>query len=740
METGADSRQMPRPEAGRHPGTKESTPKKKPALRRRKTPIFLLILYLPTLIAPWVLLVITARGAGGSYASNSAAVTAARVLNSFNGLLAIPVISALLAYGAVVYAMRRKQSQQLNAQQLFALADRGWSNIPLLWHSGSTGKSSSFLWLAALLVLLGAILQPLMTGLVSFEPIAMRTSQDNIRKIGYIGNRVNQVGFDPEPADMPLLQRDVVLRDVLGRLMTITDFEPEPNMWPLNAMSTILDGNPVYGRSLFSYAPTSTVRDNPGFYVTAVDSGLDTGVFLEHALRLNTSISCEWIEKSAFPSPCPGPNPFVTHVARPQLELSVCAPGNTTQFPFTPSRNRQDITEELFIDLVVSPQINFLSEANNFTLHCTASTSRGYFELPNEQNGHYPGPLLDKWPSPQYIWNKTSDYRGLDAYRERPTEEDSTYSQSEGFLDGAVSHSAGHPFDGPDSEYASTPGPLMVSAEVLFGNYSFVQLLADNATAMTPVQAYAAVCEHGSIPLSQPAGLFVPSYAAPLSRCYDAANNIRGSLSNSSRPTSDTLDTYLTSILASHIGMFNNTAVAEYAFKISTYLANRAILVNTASQERTTGARPIYYSSGSILLRPIVNTPTLVVITILIGLQLLGLVLLTRFIYSVPTWTSTIDALAMTQIGKALPVTNWPPIGKLTPRDEKQLDKIDGLIGVDEGKGEGGDRIGEVIEKNASVNDDVSDPDSVGDMSQVHLALGGKGLITGETVGKLNRL
>ncbi|KAI0102589.1 hypothetical protein GGR51DRAFT_527021 [Nemania sp. FL0031] len=747
METG--SREMSRPAAGGHnnvpkPNADTKEAKEKPALRRRKTPICLLILYLPTLIVPWVLLVVTSRRAtsdqtGKVYSSNVAAVTAARVLNSFNGIFTVPVLSALLAYAAVVHAMRRKENQQLNAQQLFALADRGWSNIPLLWHSGSTGKSSGFLWLGALLVFLGAILQPLMTGLVSFEATAMRASRDKPLSAGYGSSISSLVGYDPEPADLPYVQHDLILRDVLGRLTTISDVEPEPNMWPLNPNSDYFSGNALDGRNFFFYSPLSHVNDNPGFFVTAVDSGLDTGVLREHAIRLNTSINCEWIDKSAFPSPCPGANPFETHVARPGLELNVCAPGNTSQYPFTPSRNRQDIVEELFIDVSASSSVSSLSGTNNYTLHCTASTSRGYFELPNEFNGHLPGPLLEKWPGPQYIEEETTDYCGFDTC-DRPSEEDPTSSEQFGFLPGSLGRSPGHPFNDFDDQHGSTPGPLMVSAEVLFGNYSFVQFFSDNTTAMTPVQAYAAVCEHGSVPFSQASNLFVSQQ--PLDRCYNAAGNVRGALSNASYPHLEALDLDLTSILASHIGTFNNTDVAEYAFKMTSYLANRAILVNTASNEEFLSARSIYSSPGSIFLRPVIDLPTLVIITILIGLQLLGIVLLTVFIYSVSTWTPTLDALAVRQIGKALPVNNWPAIGQLTSRDEEQLKKIDGLIGVNGVHDQSGDHIteeGQTIEKDAQIMDSVSDPELARDSTKIHLELGGKGLITRDIVERLNK-
>ncbi|KAI8629517.1 hypothetical protein F5Y19DRAFT_433280 [Xylariaceae sp. FL1651] len=57
----------------------------------------------------------------------------------------------------------------------------------------------------------------------------------------------------------------------------------------------------------------------------------------------------------------------------------------------------------------------------------------------------------------------------------------------------------------------------MVSAEALLGNYyTSVRFLANNTMAMMPMQAYPALCEHGSIPFTQPT--YIPrSGWAPLS-------------------------------------------------------------------------------------------------------------------------------------------------------------------------------------------------------------------------------
>ena len=138
-------------------------------LRYRRTPFWLAVLYLPTLIVPWVLLCVMDRRplispsyinqkAGVSredYTTLSNVLAFVNVLRAISGVIVIPITSIILAHAAVVYSQRRRHGQELNARQLFALADRGWANIGTLWTSNKTGSSSLLLWLGALLLLLG---------------------------------------------------------------------------------------------------------------------------------------------------------------------------------------------------------------------------------------------------------------------------------------------------------------------------------------------------------------------------------------------------------------------------------------------------------------------------------------------------------------------------------------------------------------------------------------------------------
>ena len=157
---------------------KKEAPKKKPLLGYRGAfPKYLFLVYIPLLVIPWVFTCIlsTRPLTGSSYyepsgkysskdiAKFSAAWQAIRVLTSLESLLMIPIISGVLAQAAVIYTQRRNAKQELSLRQLFAIADKGWSDIGIIFRSINfsdqphqrTGFGSTFLYMGAGLLLLG---------------------------------------------------------------------------------------------------------------------------------------------------------------------------------------------------------------------------------------------------------------------------------------------------------------------------------------------------------------------------------------------------------------------------------------------------------------------------------------------------------------------------------------------------------------------------------------------------------
>ena len=139
-------------------------------LRRHYSWCLLLLLYVAILAVPWVLTCILnfkpfllpsysdkSTFKLSDFGNGQGALQAIRALNAVAALMTVPVLSFILAYGAVVYAQRRNQSQKLSLQQTFTLADRGWSNI--LTFIGTlhpnNHKGSSYLYLGFVLIFIG---------------------------------------------------------------------------------------------------------------------------------------------------------------------------------------------------------------------------------------------------------------------------------------------------------------------------------------------------------------------------------------------------------------------------------------------------------------------------------------------------------------------------------------------------------------------------------------------------------
>lgn len=145
-------------------------------LRYRHRTLWLLAIYVPLLIIPWILTcVLVHRPVDQSSYFNQAGLPTSSlklhrrlersvaVLNSFTSIVTIPIISALISHAAVVYTQRLHKDDSVSVRQVFALADRGWSNLKILlesWppcrapRSKSNGARSGFLWSAAAYLLI----------------------------------------------------------------------------------------------------------------------------------------------------------------------------------------------------------------------------------------------------------------------------------------------------------------------------------------------------------------------------------------------------------------------------------------------------------------------------------------------------------------------------------------------------------------------------------------------------------
>jgi hypothetical protein len=122
------------------------------ALRYRHRALWLLVFYIPLLLVPWILTCVLVYHPidHSSYFDQSGIasrnltlhrrlINALTVINSITGIVTVPIISALIAQAAVLYAQKRRKTQFLSVRQVFALTDRGWSNLSILTKLGHLG-------------------------------------------------------------------------------------------------------------------------------------------------------------------------------------------------------------------------------------------------------------------------------------------------------------------------------------------------------------------------------------------------------------------------------------------------------------------------------------------------------------------------------------------------------------------------------------------------------------------------
>jgi hypothetical protein len=174
-------------------------------------------------------------------------------------------------------------------------------------------------------------------------------------------------------------------------------------------------------------------------------------------------------------------------------------------------------------------------------------------------------------------------------------------------------------------------------------------------------------------------------------------------------------------------GVSNPMQNVEGLLQVSMFVANRALLTfYSPSIDGDEGydkwrGRAIYSSPGRLVQKPVVSTAALIIISLLIGAQLIGLAYLAYYIYHVPTWTGRLDAMAIARVGASLAEKDiLPPIGGVTKEHIEALKDEDGLVGIVETQ-EGSELRMRATSSNTS-HTDISD-----DVELQHLKRPGKG-------------
>ncbi|KAK0658726.1 hypothetical protein QBC41DRAFT_287500 [Cercophora samala] len=452
-----------------------------------------------------------------------------------------------------------------------------------------------------------------------------------------------------------------LVRSLLISTETIAVASPTSGNWM---------GLPGY---LLAYDVDPAELSMPGrYFVSKMPMGTNTGMIRAHALRLNSSAPvCTDIPEQDFPSPCPGPKPFVTSMATEglsvDLSINICVPGNQSGDPWSVSWDRQEITEQLYVQ-VRHPRSSPTSALYNTTMVCTVNTTRGFFELPNFHNDFTPGPLVDSIPSngelmaPLDSWWYELPAQDLEPLRR--TNKAEIWETSEEVSSGTL----------------IAPGPLSISAQALFGPGSFfheARRLSIDSNA-TWWNAYRTMCTGTGIPFFEEWSLMYRG------SCSGAGAD--GEFLDERRAAEE-----VRRLLRASFNQLLAGSPTEIDTAVS--FANEAVLtIWPGSSLAPSLVRPIYYNPKAETVKPRITggIAGIAVVSVLLGLQVLGIILLTLYVYSSPTWTETLDSLAIIRIahqlgGDAEPISKMPlrPVGGEKDKEVlEQLGTVSALVGV----------------------------------------------------------
>lgn len=203
--------------------------------------------------------------------------------------------------------------------------------------------------------------------------------------------------------------------------LSTSNTAPQARLWQNDFNCSSLDGN-ITEQCLLGAATLGQISELSNSYFAQLPAGFHTGVIKQFLPRMNSSVQWEPIPVEAMPVGCGAlPDSYYIHYSNstwpPQSDwrliggapknwsIEACMPGNQSVPPWSDTYDRQDFTEELYLNISVmgydwleawgepqgSPYYGGLFKV-------TSNTTAGYFELPNHMNGGKAGLLIDTDP------------------------------------------------------------------------------------------------------------------------------------------------------------------------------------------------------------------------------------------------------------------------------------------------------------------------------------------------------
>lgn len=488
---------------------------------------------------------------------------------------------------------------------------------------------------------------------------------------------------------------DYVVTLTRSRLASTRITDPQARLWSggLNCNSSQFESesNNVlcdFGGGQYTLANMSKLQDP---FFTELPYGFSTGLMSQFAPRINSSAKREIIDDADFPSDCSQITDALyinysnaTTIASENRNISwsveVCMPGNMSAAAWVPSHGREDFSEELYLRINFQnfdTAVGFGYRTGVYSSKITLNTTAGYFELPNYANDEAPGPLLE---------GDVTSYCGLSCPQQRPNIYDRNITSRDVNSGTAVNATLGGLSN-------SRKGPLQTLALSLFGLGSFLDTIQETATYIEA--KYNLVLEEKQACIA----------AVPFLPLTKTMVDIDTTVDSQNTPYLDPCLVFYTRsnleygaafLGAQYLWMFlyndndDNNSV-EYdpsedhdgvrianAFTSAAFIANGVWMVD--NPDIPSGTLKVSYDMGTDTQRPSISLAGIIVVSVLLGLDLLCLVVLAVYSTRVPRWTEQLDSLAMMRLGAAMADQLPLRVAKKSERIEI-LDRVPGGIG-----------------------------------------------------------
>lgn len=191
----------------------------------------------------------------------------------------------------------------------------------------------------------------------------------------------------------------------------------------------------------------------------------------------------------------------------------------------------------------------------------------------------------------------------------------------------------------------------------MFGNSSFFYTAKMAQGDASLSRTFTQICQHGRLPFYRFNGV------------WDFSTGLTSVSCNHILPRYGAKPEWLAELVLALFRRMGNPDTTRRMFEMASYFANEALLIHTAQRD-IRDSREIMSAPGARLIKPQGSLHSLVILSILIGVQSLALIIIGCYIYSQPTWTGALDAEVLINLGVQL------------GEEGQEISKTSGIIGV----------------------------------------------------------